>query len=122
MKHLQIPVDYVKALRDNEIMDHISGILVPVTIDSGAQLTVVPEELVKPIEFTSETTAYKDIVEGQYVGQLASIVLQIGGQEYPRKAVVVPGLDISWTVGMSVPLKNKEERNQPPPTSTRPSK
>ena len=112
VKIIQIPVDYVKALRENEIMAQISGILVPVTIDSGAQITVVPEELVKQTEFTGETTTFKDIMEGQHTGRLANIVLQIGGQEYPRKAVAVPGSDISWTVAMSIPLKNKEEINR----------
>ena len=109
VKHIQIPVDCVKALGENELMAQISGISVPITVDSGAQLTVVPEEMVKESEFTGENKRFNDVMQGPHVGKLANIVIQIGGRDYPRKAVAVPGSDISWTAAMSVGLTNKEE-------------
>ena len=33
-------------------MAEMSGILLPVTLDSGAQITIVPEKAVKESEFT----------------------------------------------------------------------
>ena len=47
VKKIEIPVNRVKALADNEVMGQMSGILLPITLDSGAQVTVVPEEIIK---------------------------------------------------------------------------
>ena len=47
VKRIEIPFNDIKALRKNEIMAEISGIKIPVMIDSGAQLTLVPLERYK---------------------------------------------------------------------------
>ena len=109
VNRIKIPVDCVKALGNNEVMAEMSGILLPVTLDSGAQVTIVPEEAVKESEFTGETTRFSGIMHGEYSGKLANIVLQIGGETFARTAVAVPGKDISWTAAMSFNMKDMEE-------------
>ena len=99
----------MKALGNSEVMAEMLGILLPVTLDSGAQVTIVPEEAVKESEFTGETTRFNGIMHGEYSGKLANIVLQIGGETFARTAVAVPGKDISWTATMSFNMKDMEE-------------
>ena len=90
-------------------MAELLGILLPLTLDSGAQVTVVPEEAVKDSEFTGETTKCNGIVNEGYLGRLANITLQIGGESFHREEVAVPGQDIAWTADMSVNLDDMQE-------------
>ena len=48
VKRIEIPTDSVKALRSNKVMAEISGTMIPLTIDLGTQMTVVPLEVVQP--------------------------------------------------------------------------
>ena len=90
-------------------MGQMSGILLPITLDSGAQVTVLPEEIVKDSEFTRERTRFKGIIQVEHEGRIANVSIQIGGEQFERKAVAVPGRDISWTAAMSLNLRNQEE-------------
>ena len=51
----------MKSLRKNEVIAELSGILLPMTIDSGVEMTVVPEEAVQESKFTGETTMFERI-------------------------------------------------------------
>ena len=109
LKRIQIPVDCVKALGKNEVMADVSGTVIPVTVDSGAQMTVVPLEVVKDHEFTGETTTFNGTIDGEYTGQLADITLKMGSELFHRKAVAIPGHKIAWTAAMSVDMMDMEE-------------
>ena len=109
VKRIQIPVDCVKVLGRHEVMGSIGGTLAPITIDSGAELTLVPEEMVTQSQFTGENKTFNDVTKNSHVGKMDNIVIQIGGRDYAREAVAVPGSDISWTTAMSVDFQNREE-------------
>ena len=47
--------------------------MVHVTLDSGAQVTVVPEEAVRANEFTGKTTKFNGIIHCEDTGKLANI-------------------------------------------------
>ena len=42
VKRIEIPSESVKALGPNDVMAVVSGIMIPLTIDSGAQMMMVP--------------------------------------------------------------------------------
>ena len=44
VKRIQIPLSKVKMLKQGEVLAAILGQAIPVTIDSGAEITIVPEE------------------------------------------------------------------------------
>ena len=78
VKRVEIPVDRVTSLNANEVIAEISGVRIPLTIDSGAQMTVVPLEVVKPEELTGETTKLNGIIDGGYEGQQANVRFTVG--------------------------------------------
>jgi len=55
----QIPRDKVIQLKLNEMLGFIGGHILPITCDSGANVTVVPEECVQPDQFTGEMCSSK---------------------------------------------------------------
>ena len=111
MKRIEIPVDCVKALGENEVMGHINGVLLPITLDSGAQISLVPVELVQDDQFTGRNTTFKTVLQSQSrTGRLAEVTLQIGGETYTRTAVTVPGEDIAWTVATSCKMTDTQEQ------------
>ena len=109
VKSIKIPVNSVKALGSNEVMGQMAGILLPITLDSGAQVTVVPEEVVQVSEFTGESTKFKGIIQGEHMGRLANVIIQIGAEKFPRQEVAVPGKDISWMAAMSFDMGDLDE-------------
>ena len=109
VKRVEITLDSVKALGKNEVMGEMMEVPVPITLDSGAQVTVVPEEAVKQCQFTGQTTKFNGIIEGDHSGKLANVVIQIGSDSFARTAVAVPGKDISWTAAMSFDMTDIEE-------------
>ena len=84
MKRVKIPVVCVKALGKHEVLGQISGFLVPITIDSGAELTLLPEEMVQQSQFTGDTKPFNIVMMNPHVGKVANIVIQIGGRDYLR--------------------------------------
>ena len=52
VRKIEIPIHRVMALNENKVMAEISGIAIPLTIYSGAQMTIVQLEAVKPEELT----------------------------------------------------------------------
>ena len=63
IKRIQIPADGVTALAYNEVMGQIEGIQLPVTVDSCAHLTVVPEEMAKESQYTGESAKFDYIMQ-----------------------------------------------------------
>ena len=54
VKIIQIPINRVVPLKQNELFGSIGGHSLPITCDSGANITVVPEECVGEDEFTGD--------------------------------------------------------------------
>jgi len=63
----------------------------PITCDSRAQVSVVPEESVEVDEFTGETQVLEDFHTGKVTGKVCNVVFRITGREFHKKAVTLPG-------------------------------
>ena len=58
---IEIPVEKITTLNQHDVMSEITGIRLPLTIDSGAIISVVPIELVSESEFTGEVSKLKGL-------------------------------------------------------------
>ena len=76
VKRVEIPLDSVKALGKNEVMGAMMGVPVPITLDSGAQVTVVPEEAVKQCQCTGQTIKFNGIIQGDHSGRSFREIIQ----------------------------------------------
>jgi len=81
----------------------------PITCDSGAQISVVPEECVTPDEFTGEVQEIEDFHTGRVTGRVCQIAFTIAGKEFRKKAVTQPGELLRWTPCMAVLLSPRGE-------------
>ena len=52
VKRVKIPKDEIVSLGARDILPEVSGITIPVTLDTGADISVVPLEVVQPHQFT----------------------------------------------------------------------
>ena len=110
VRRVQIPSSKVVALKDNELFGSVGEHCMPVTCDSGADITVVPEECVREDQFTGGTCEVDSFDKARSTGKKCSVTVTIAGRDFNRQAVTQPGRDLAWTVCLSVPYSVKEER------------
>jgi len=80
-----------------------------ITCDLGAEVTLVPEEVVDTKQLTGETREIKGFSNSVYTGKVCNIVIDIQRRSFKREAATHPGDVLKWTACMSMPLENIEE-------------
>ena len=110
VKRIQIPADDLVSLRDNELMGLLGPHLLPITCDSGADITVVPEECVPQESFTGEVCEVSAFNKVTSSGRVCDVVIDIAGRRFPRRAVAQPGESLAWTACLSVPYAARDDR------------
>ena len=110
VRRVQILSNKIVALRDKELFGSVCKHCMPITCDSGANITVVPEECVEGDQFTGGTCEVDSFNKFRSTGKLCNVVVSIAGRQFYRKAVTQPGKDLTWTICLSVPYSNKGER------------
>ena len=48
---------------------------------------------------------------GRFPGKLCNVTVTLAGREFQRKAVAQPGADLGWTVCLSLPYKDRDDRD-----------
>ena len=81
----------------------------PITYDSGADISVLPEESVLPEQFTGTSCEIDSFNKIRSSGKLCNVTISINGMEFMRKAVTQPGKDLAWTACLSLPYANKAD-------------
>ena len=109
VKRIQIPISQVVSLKQNEVFGKVEGHFLPITCDSGADITVVPEECVGVGQLTGETCTVTTFNRTKTIGKKCVVSVQVGGREFSRTAVTQPGEDIFWTACLSIDFSNQEE-------------
>ena len=81
------------------------------TFDTGAQICLVPTELVKPEEFTRETSKCKGILSQQFwsEGKVAIVTLTVGSELFECRALALPGDEMDWTASLSVDISDSDK-------------
>ena len=71
---------------------------------------VVPEEYVTEEQFAGDLCEVDYFNKVRSTGKRLNIVVTIAGRYFHRETVTQPGQDLAWTVCLSIPYSNKEER------------
>ena len=80
----------------------------PITCDSGADITIVPEECIGIGQLTGETCTVTTFNRTKTVGKKCVVKVQVGDRKFSRTAVTQLGEDI-WTACLSIDFSNLEE-------------
>ena len=80
---------------------------IPITCDSGADITVVQEECVNSDQFTGAICVVESFDKVHSTGMLCNVTITIANRQFQRKAVTQPGKDLAWTVCLSIPFSIK---------------
>ena len=111
IKRIKIPAERLVALRKNEVFGCMSGCSVPVTLVSGADITVVPFKCVLPSQFTGEECELNSFNHVKSKGKVCNIQVTIGDKTVARRAVTQPGENLGWSVCLSLDLADDAERD-----------
>ena len=109
VRRIQIPSNKIVPLKENELFGSVGGHCMPITCNSGADITVVPEEYVRQDQFTGGTCEVDSFNKVRSSGKRCSIIVNIAGREFQRQAVTQPGDDLSWTVCLSLSFSKTDE-------------
>ena len=109
VRRIQIPAEKVRSLRDNELFGSVGAHRLAVTCDSGADISVVPEECVYPSQFTGDICQIDSFNKIRSSGKLCDIIITLNGRQFTRRAVTQPGKDLEWIACLSLPFANREE-------------
>ena len=109
VKRIQIPMNKVVPLKHNELFCTIEGHTLPITCDSRADITVVPEECVSSDQFTGEMCTVDTFNKVKTVGKKCNVKVQVDDRVFIREAVTQPGDDISWTACLSISFSDIDD-------------
>ena len=109
VKKMQIPADKVRLLGGNDLFGSVGPHRLPITCDSGADISVVPEECVAPDQFTGQVCEIDFLNRTRSSGKLCDVIITVNGRQFRRKAVTQTGKDLAWTACLSIPLKDRSK-------------
>ena len=115
IKLLNQPKPKVKELQENEILVKVAGKDIPVTLDSGATLTVLPKETVPEAWLTETKIVGKGFGTDHNLNiEEANLSIQIAGRQMKTLGGVVPSREINGTGVLSYKsTANTKELNFP---------
>ena len=88
----------IKELQENEILVKVAGKDVPVTLDSGATITVLPKEIVPSTWLTGRQIAGKGFgIDHNVTIEEAHLSIQVAGKKMTTMGRVVPSKQINGT-------------------------
>ena len=105
VKRVAIPKDEIVHMAPNEVMSEVAGKKIPLTFDTGAQISLVPTELVCEDEFTGKVSKFKATnSKGEWSENRVAKVTFTVDDKCISKAVALPGISIDWTEVLRVDL------------------
>ena len=81
----------------------------PITCDTGAEVTVVPVECVEPEQLTGEECELKAFNETKTTGKWCRVSITVGDTTFEKKAVTQPGDTIGWSACLSLDMADDKE-------------
>ena len=110
VKKVRVLEDNIVSLNNNEVFGEVSPHRMPITLDMGAEVTVVPAEAVEPHQLSGEKKTLRSFNNGESTGQVCTVDISLGGQMFRKQAVTQPGESLGWSVCMSLDLTDPAER------------
>ena len=109
VRRINIPVNKVVPLKRNELFGAIGSHRLPITCDTGADVTVIPEECVRKDQLTGEDCELSAFNKTKSKGKWCNVQITIADKVFYRKAVTQPGEALAWTACMSLDFAEQEE-------------
>ena len=69
VRRVRIQEDLIQTLKENEVFGAVGPYRMPITLDTGADITVVPEESVEQDQFIGETCELRSFNDGKSRGR-----------------------------------------------------
>ena len=109
VKRIEIPSDKVVELKQNELFGAVGKHRLPITCDTGSDVTLVPEECVTKEQLTGDTCEVRAFNKSKFVGKVCNIDVTVHGKVFHRKAVTQPGESLAWTVCLNLPYSEQSD-------------
>ena len=110
VRQIRIPEGKLVSLGHNEVFGSVGPHRMPITLDTGAAVSVVLEECVEQSQMTGRTRQIKTINEVELTGKECNIRIAVGDTIFDRTAVTQPGHSIGWIGCLSLNPARDEER------------
>ena len=111
VKRIKIPEEKCVRLRRNEVFGSIGSHRLPITCDTGAEVTVIPEECVEPHQKTGELCELKAFNKAKTTGEWCSVSIKVGEKTFHKRAVTQPGEALGWSACLSLDMADPAEAN-----------
>ena len=111
VKKVRVETDHIENLKYNEVFGSVGPHRMPITMDTGAEITVVPEEAVHPDQFTGDTCELWSFNNTKSSGRKCRVEVSAGNKTFTREAVTQPGVSLGWSVCLSMDLSDATERD-----------
>ena len=111
VKRVERQHESVQTLRGNELLAKVEGYSIPMTIDSGAEISVIPKELVDVVKYTGRTEVIKSYAESDEPREVpvAEVTMEIGGHKVVREVALVDWNTLSWRGSFASKFNDTED-------------
>jgi len=97
-----------RVLGHNDVLAEVGGICIPATLDTGADVTLLPKELDCVKQLTGETTTVKGIGNETMKAPLAEVEFLVEGKKMSATAAMVPGEFLGWEGALAFSLDDEK--------------
>ena len=89
----------------------VCGVNMPMILDTGARMTLVPREYIPENCLTGVNMTFNsaDATKGTLEGEAGEIAVRVGGVTRKETAIAVPGERIRWIGMLSVNLRDEKD-------------
>jgi len=108
-RRVQLPSREPLELQEEELFGAIGDCQLSITVDTGAQISVVPKECVRPDQLTGEQRKVRSFQGLLVEGEACKGQFTLGGKVFNREAVAIAGDLLNWTPCFRVPLTPRSE-------------
>ena len=95
-----------QSLKKNEVMGMVNGFQIPFTIDTGADITADPEELVPEIQLTGDTVNVRSCHGHLRQRKTARLNFSVGGYQLQRIVTVCPGKRLRGVAILAIDIRD----------------
>ena len=110
VKKVRVHEDKIEILKKNEVFGAVGPHRMPITLDTGVEISVVPEEAVEPQQFNGKNRTLRSFNNTESEGKVCMITFTVGEHVLQKEAVTQPGASLGWSACLSFDLADPVER------------
>ena len=111
VKKVRVDQGKIEILKENEVFGAVGPHRMPITLDTGAEITVVPEEAVQPQQFSGKSRTLRSFNNTESEGKVCMVHVKVGEHILFKEAVTQPGASLGWSACLSFNLADPVERD-----------